>query len=268
MIRSLRQEQRKDGGWAQLPTLESDAYATGEALFALAQFVKDPLGDPAWRRGLRFLLETQEEDGTWHVARRTFPFQPSMKSGFPHQRDSWISAAATSWAVLALTKALPVSTAADRPATAQQTPLVRTLNDEPRINFARQIKTLLRRSCAACHSGEKPRGLFRIDSRDAILKGGASGEAGIVPGNIEKSPLIDYASGTVPDSEMPPKARWERFPALRTDEVALLRAWIDQGAECPKDVFISAPADDRRLHSSESGGRQDRGDSGNKRLLI
>ena len=46
---------------------------------------------------VRFLLETQEDDGSWHVARRPFPFQPTMKSGFPHHRDSWISAAATSW---------------------------------------------------------------------------------------------------------------------------------------------------------------------------
>ena len=241
LVKSLRQEQRKDGGWAQLPTLESDAYATGEALYALAQFVKDPMTDPAWRRGLRFLLETQEDDGTWHVARRAFPFQPTMKSGFPHHRDSWISAAATSWAVLALTQASPVGSASGKPAIAQQTLPVRTPKDEQKIDFAQQIKPLLERSCVGCHSGEKPRGLFRIDGRDAILKGGASGEAAIVPGHSEKSPLIDYVSGNVPDSEMPPKAQRKRFPALRTDDVALLRAWIDQGAEWPKDVSLSSP---------------------------
>ena len=63
----------------------------------------------------------------------------------------------------------------------------------------------------------------------------------IVPGNSEKSPLIDYVSGTVPDSEMPPKAMRKRFPALKTDEVALLRAWIDQGAEWPNGVLLSVP---------------------------
>jgi hypothetical protein len=40
---------------------------------------------------------------------------------------------------------------------------------------------------------------------------------------------------------MPPKVRRKRFPALRTDEVALLRAWIDQGAEWPKGVSLAAP---------------------------
>jgi Planctomycete cytochrome C/Ankyrin repeats (3 copies) len=241
LVRSLLQEQREDGGWAQLPTLESDAYATGEALYALAQLVRDPGSDPAWRRGLRFLLERQEDDGTWHVARRAFPFQSTMNSGFPHHRDSWISAAATSWAVLAMTHVAPVGPASGKTALARRSPPVRMTNVEQRIDFARQIKPLLERSCAACHGGEKPRGLFRVDARDALLKGGASGEAAIVPGHSEASPLIDYVSGNVPDSEMPPRPQRRRFTALSPGEVEFLRAWIDQGAEWPKDVFLSAP---------------------------
>jgi hypothetical protein len=241
MIGSLRREQRPDGGWGQLPTLESDAYATGEALYTLAQFVKDPLNDPTWRRGLRFLLETQEDDGTWHVSWRAFPFQPTMNSGFPHHRDSWISAAATSWAVMALSRAAPVGSEPGKPAIARQTPPVRAPRDGRKVDFARQVKPLLERSCAACHGGKKPRGLFRVDARDALLKGGASGEAAIVPGHSEASPLIDYVSGNVPDAEMPPRAQRGRFPALSPGDVALLRAWIDQGAEWPKDAFLSAP---------------------------
>jgi mono/diheme cytochrome c family protein len=241
LSKSLLQKQRKDGGWAQLPTLESDAYATGEVLYTLAQTVKHPVTDPAWQCGLRFLLARQEEDGTWHVARRAFPFQPTMNSGFPHHRDSWISAAATSWAVLALTRVLPIGPASDKPAVAQPTPPVPVPKKVQKIEFAQQIKPLLERSCVACHSGEKPRGLFRIDARDAILKGGASGEVAIVPGHSEKSPLIDHVSGKVPESEMPPRAVRERFPALTTDEVALLRAWIDQGAEWPTGVLLTSP---------------------------
>src|SRR5262249_21963080 len=148
LARSLRQHQRTDGGWAQLPTLGTDAYATGQALYTLAHFVEAPMTDPAWQRGLRFLLETQEEDGTWHVARRAVAFQPTMKSGFPHHRDSWISAAATSWAVLALTQVAPVGPASGKPATAQPTLPVRTPKTERKIDFAQQIKPLLERSCA------------------------------------------------------------------------------------------------------------------------
>jgi ankyrin repeat protein len=238
---ALRQRQRKDGGWAQLPMLASDAYATGEALYTLAQTAKVSVADPAWQHGLRFLLEGQEGDGTWHVARRTFPFQPTMDSGFPHHRDSWISAAATSWAVLALTRALPAGHAPGKPAATPRTPPVPLPKNGQKIDFARQIKPLLERSCTACHSGDKPRGHFRLDGRDAILKGGASGAAAVVPGHSETSPLIDYVSGKVPDSEMPPRAARERFPGLTTDEVALLRTWIDQGAEWPTGVLLTSP---------------------------
>jgi hypothetical protein len=102
LIKALLAEQRSDGGWSQLPGLKSDAYASGQALYALR--VGAGMGNlhPAIDRGLRFLLQTQLDDGTWHVRRRAFPFQPTMNSGFPHGRDSWISAEATSWAVLAL----------------------------------------------------------------------------------------------------------------------------------------------------------------------
>jgi ankyrin repeat protein len=240
LAKTLKQQQRKDGGWAQLPTLDSDAYATGQALYTLAQFVKDPMTDPAWQRGLRFLLARQEDDGTWHVARRAFPFQPTMSSGFPHHRDSWVSAAATSWAVLALTRALPVGPAPGRPA-AQPTPPAPMPKNVRNIDFARQVKPLLERSCVACHSGDKPRGLFRVEGRDSLLKGGASGAAAIVLGHSEKSPLVDYVSGRVPESEMPPRSVRERFPALNPDEVALLRAWIDQGAAWPAGVVLTSP---------------------------
>jgi ankyrin repeat protein len=241
LAQSLLQRQRKDGGWAQLPMLESDAYATGEGLYTLAQAAKVPVTDPAWQRGLRFLLERQEDDGTWHVARRTFPFQPTMESGFPHHRDSWVSAAATSWAVLALTRALPPGPASDNPAAAQPPPPPPLPKTAPTIDFARQIKPLLERSCVACHSGDRPRSKFRLDGRDAMLRGGDSGAAAIVPGHSEKSPLIDYVSGRVPESEMPPRAVRDRIPSLTPEGVALLRAWIDQGAEWPTGVTLTPP---------------------------
>jgi Planctomycete cytochrome C len=99
---------------------------------------------------------------------------------------------------------------------------------------------------------KKPRGLFRVDARDALLKGGASGEAAVVPGHSAASPLIDYVSGNVPDSEMPPRAQRGRFPALSPGDVALLRTWIDQGAEWPKDAVLSAPRSSNRGDASRS----------------
>ncbi len=85
-----------------MPGLGSDAYATGQAIYALRVATARSRTDSAVERGLRFLLNTQLTDGTWYVRRRAFPFQPTMDSGFPHGRDGWISAAATSWAVMAL----------------------------------------------------------------------------------------------------------------------------------------------------------------------
>jgi len=106
--RALVGEQRSDGGWSQLATLASDAYATAQAVYALRVGARLANSEPAVERGQRFLLQTQLDDGTWHVRRRAFPFQPTISSGFPHGRDAWISAAATSWAVMALS--LPDST--------------------------------------------------------------------------------------------------------------------------------------------------------------
>ena len=104
LARALVSEQRTDGGWAQLPDMKSDAYATGQAVYALRIAAGLAASNPLIEHGRRFLLETQLADGTWYVHRRAFPFQPTMNSGFPHGKDSWISAAATSWAVLALSE--------------------------------------------------------------------------------------------------------------------------------------------------------------------
>jgi N-acyl-D-amino-acid deacylase len=106
LARDLIAEQRVDGGWAQLPKLGSDAYATGQVLFALHEAANLRARDQVFEKGLRFLIGSQLEDGTWHVKRRAFPFQPTMRSGFSHGRDGWISATATSWAVISLSQAI------------------------------------------------------------------------------------------------------------------------------------------------------------------
>lgn len=100
--RALVSDQRPDGGWAQLPTLGSDAYATGQVLFALHESGALSVTDGAYQRGVQFLLKTQLEDGSWYVQTRSIPFQPYFESGFPHGPDQWISTAATNWASMAL----------------------------------------------------------------------------------------------------------------------------------------------------------------------
>jgi hypothetical protein len=85
-----------------LEGIESDAYATGQALTALRLSGFMAPEDEAYRRGSAFLLRTQLADGSWLVRSRSFPFQPYKESGYPHGKDQWISAAGASWATMAL----------------------------------------------------------------------------------------------------------------------------------------------------------------------
>ncbi len=101
----VRGLQRPDGGWAQTRFLSSDAYGTGLTLYALRQAGESPQG-PVYQRGTRFLLASQNQDGSWHVASRAPKLQPYFQSGFPHDHDQWISAAATAWSVAALAEAV------------------------------------------------------------------------------------------------------------------------------------------------------------------
>jgi hypothetical protein len=104
-VRSLLALQRGDGGWGQMPTLASDAYATGQALYALAVGGMRA-DDAAYRTGVEYLLRTQLEDGTWFVRTRAFGVQPYFDTGFPHGQHQFISATATAWAAIALTHAV------------------------------------------------------------------------------------------------------------------------------------------------------------------
>jgi hypothetical protein len=106
--KDLLAEQRADGGWSPLPAIETDAYATGQAMVALKTAGQIATSDPAWQRAQAYLLRTQLEDGSWLVRTRSFPFQPYKESGFPHGKNQWISSTGTSWAVWALTLGQPV----------------------------------------------------------------------------------------------------------------------------------------------------------------
>ena len=98
----LMETQREDGGWAQIADRDSDAYATGSALFALHRGADLTTTDHAYQRGVRYLVGSQFEDGSWHVRSRSKPFQSYYESGYPHNEDQFISMAAGSWATLAL----------------------------------------------------------------------------------------------------------------------------------------------------------------------
>jgi hypothetical protein len=99
-------QQRPDGGWSQRAELKSDAYATGQTLFALSFTHAVPATNAAVQKGVKYLLSTQRADGSWYVRSRSPKFQPFFESGFPYGHDQWISAMATGWATAALTMAI------------------------------------------------------------------------------------------------------------------------------------------------------------------
>jgi len=103
----LLQAQDPDGGWSQTADLPPDAYATATALVALLDSGGLTADQPASQRGLACLIRSQQANGTWHVETRSRPFQTYFESGFPHGKDQFISMAATSWAVTALSLGLP-----------------------------------------------------------------------------------------------------------------------------------------------------------------
>ena len=59
-------------------------------------------GDARYQGGVRYLVDSQMEDGSWLVRTRSPSFQPYFDSDFPHGYDQFISAAASNWAVMAL----------------------------------------------------------------------------------------------------------------------------------------------------------------------
>ncbi len=123
-------------------------------------------------------------------------------------------------AVSALSTAVIVSTAlADRPMRDKRTPAA------PRVDFTRQVQPLLAKHCLGCHGPQRQMGGLRFDSRAGAVRSGDSGQPAIVPGHSEKSRLIRLVTSRTPGERMPPQGN-----PLTEGEVALLRAWIDQGA--------------------------------------
>jgi ankyrin repeat protein len=117
---ALLAAQQADGGWNSLNGRASDAYSTGEVLVALRDAGNVPVTNAKWKRGIDYLVSTQAQDGSWHVASRLHPpaqVSPAyFESGYPYGHDQYLSASAASFAIMALSMALPPVNAAKAPA--------------------------------------------------------------------------------------------------------------------------------------------------------
>lgn len=104
------------------------------------------------------------------------------------------------------------------------------------VDYRTDIFPIFDTHCIDCHGEVRPKAGFRMDTAEGMMKGGAEGVA-IVPGNSAESLLVLLLVGAHPDFDrMPPKG-----DPLSNDEIALVRAWIDQGAKMPADAD-GAPA--------------------------
>jgi hypothetical protein len=110
-VRDVMAQQRPDGGWAQRPQDSPDAYATGMSLYALHE-AGVPVTAEVYRKGVKFLLANQYQNGAWLVKTRSYPVQPYFESGYPFGHNQWISAGGASWASLAIALTLPERKAA------------------------------------------------------------------------------------------------------------------------------------------------------------
>ncbi len=96
------------------------------------------------------------------------------------------------------------------------------------VSFSKDVAPVLGKFCTTCHSAEEehPSQLF-MDSYESLMTGGKHGKA-IVPGNSEESLFSQKMSDDPPFGKiMPPP----RKPRPTPEQVALILAWIDQGAK-------------------------------------
>jgi cytochrome c553 len=102
--------------------------------------------------------------------------------------------------------------------------------------FEKRIRPALLNECVECHGAEKVKGGLRVDSREALRRGGDSGPA-VVPGEPAKSLLLSAIKHLDPDLKMPSKA-----PKLDPALIADFERWISLGAPDPRDAPPSGVA--------------------------
>ena len=134
------------------------------------------------------------------------PATPNQSS--PRRRpDFWVTLAATGLSLLTLHAA-----------------------DRPKVDFRRDVEPVLVKRCSECHGQDKQKGGLRLDLKTAALKGGKSGKPAVTPGHAPLSAIIERIQSTDPDEVMPSKG--ER---LTPEQIAVLTAWIEQGADWPEN---------------------------------
>ena len=98
-----------------------------------------------------------------------------------------------------------------------------------KVDFARDIQPIFIKRCYECHGPDQQKNKLRLDLKADAFRGGKSGQPAIVPGKSSESEILKRVTTDDPDEVMPDKG--ER---LTPEQIAALRAWMDQGAEWPE----------------------------------
>ncbi len=107
----------------------------------------------------------------------------------------------------------------------------------PPVDYAREVKPILAARCTSCHGAIRQKAGLRLDTADFVRRGGKRGPA-VEPGKSGASLLIDRVTGAGGSDRMPPESEGV---SLSDREVAMLRAWIDQGAKAPPEPTPEDP---------------------------
>ena len=118
---------------------------------------------------------------------------------------------------------------------------------QTRVDFARDIQPIFEASCVQCHARGKNKGSFSVETRQDFVEGGETGVPAVA-GKSAESLVVAMISGLDPESVMPKKGK-----KLTTGQVAVFRAWIDQGMVWPKEItfFKHEPANLRPRELAE-----------------
>ncbi|MFT5031070.1 MAG: N-acyl-D-amino-acid deacylase [Candidatus Binatia bacterium] len=234
--KALLDSQNEDGGWTQVADWRRDAYATGTALATLHDTGVIVTDNPAYQAGIRYLLKTQDRQGVWHVGSRTRAVQPFFGSGFPYERDQFISISGTAWAAYALLVALPEGDSQSKPdfLSVHSGLLTKSygrrapVTEEQTRFFNEKIQPILADKCFKCHSAKskKLKADLYLDSAMGLRAGGENGPT-LVRGKADESLLIQALLGK-DLSLMPPKH------PLSDEVIQNFKDWISAGAPDPR----------------------------------
>ncbi len=235
-IQQVEHLQQSDGGWNSLDGRASEAYSTGEILFALNE-AGVPVTDAGFVRGIEYLLKTEQPDATWRVATRLYPPAPLspdyFESGYPYGHDQMISALGANWAIMALSRALPATRNAGVPALREAEPRgIEPWVETALFGSAEDLKRLL-------DSGLSPNSATKAGATVLML---AAPDVNKIKLLLDRGAKINERSHDGYSALM--------YAALYSDSTPALRLLLDRGAEVrpevrPKDesaLFHAYPA--------------------------